>query len=974
MASGECSTQNHGPASLNRSSFPAGFVFGTASSAYQYEGAANDDGRGPSIWDTFTQKYPDKIKDGSSGVVAIDSYHRYKEDVALMKDIGFDAYRFSISWSRILPYGNLRGGVNPQGITYYNNLINQLLSNGLQPFVTLFHWDLPQALEDEYGGFLHPQIVNDFQDYVELCYRNFGDRVKQWITVNEPLTFASLGYANGEFAPGRCSNCSGGNSGTEPYIVSHHLLLAHAAAVKLYRDKYQMSQKGQIGITLNCAWIVPLNIESETDHQAASRSLSFSYDWFLEPLKSGSYPADMVNNVGERLPRFNKEQSLMVKGSFDFLGLNYYTSNYATNINTPCKNNQNPSYLIDSCVNLTKGIRHLLLYTKNKLNNPVIYITENGVDEINDGKLSLEDNMRIEYYKSHLSYVQSGIMEGVNVRGYFAWSFLDNFEWSSGYTVRFGTVYVDYEDGLKRGSGGNDIVWQHKQLAMAIQKCFLFLFCIFLALLARSDAVKPMHYSMPFNRSLFPADFTFGAGSAAYQSEGAASIDGRGPSIWDTFTKNHPEKIWDRKSGEVADDFYHRYKDDIQIMKRLGLNSFRFSMSWSRLLPKGKLSGGVNPLGVKFYNNVINELLANGLTPFVTLFHWDLPQALEDEYAGFLSSKIVKDFQDYSDFCFKTFGDRVKHWATMNEPYSYSNNGYNGGTFAPGRCSTYMGNCTAGDSSTEPYIVAHNLLLSHAVAVKIYKTKYQAYQKGQIGITIVTNWFIPKSANSVADQNAVYRMLDFLFGWFADPIIHGDYPKTMRTLVGNRLPKFTAAQSNMLKGSIDFLGVNYYTTNYAAHTLHAVKVNMSYSTDPQVTPSTALNGIPIGTPTPLSWLFIYPKGIKELMLYIKDKYNNPPIYITENGLADANNESLSIEEALKDGLRIKYYHLHLSNLLDAIKEGVNVKGYYGWSFFDDFEWDAGYTVRFGMIYVDYKNNLKRYLKYSAYWFQRFLLH
>ncbi|KAK0574882.1 hypothetical protein LWI29_030441 [Acer saccharum] len=219
---------------------------------------------------------------------------------------------------------------------------------------------------------------------------------------------------------------------------------------------------------------------------------------------------------------------------------------------------------------------------------------------------------------------------------------------------------------------------------MAIQECFLFLFCIFLALLARSDAVKPMHYSMPFNRSLFPAGFTFGAGSAAYQSEGAASIDGRGPSIWDTFTKNHPE---------------------------------------------GKLSGGMNPLGVKFYNNVINELLANGMTPFVTLFHWDLPQALEDEYGGFLSSKIVKDFQDYSDFCFKTFGDRVKHWATMNEPYSYSNNGYNGGTFAPGRCSSYMGNCTSGDSSTEPYIVAHNLLLSHAVAVKIYKTKYQVQDR-----------------------------------------------------------------------------------------------------------------------------------------------------------------------------------------------------------------------------------------------------
>ncbi|KAK3204356.1 hypothetical protein Dsin_018402 [Dipteronia sinensis] len=512
---------------------------------------------------------------------------------------------------------------------------------------------------------------------------------------------------------------------------------------------------------------------------------------------------------------------------------------------------------------------------------------------------------------------------------------------------------------------------------MAIQQ-YLLVFCILAfvpALLATTDhGVKPKPYSMPFNRTIFPAGFTFGSGSASYQSEGGASIDGRGPSIWDTFTKNHPEKIWDRSSGEVADDFYHRYKDDIKIMKRIGLDSFRFSISWSRLLPKGKISRGVNPLGVKFYNNVIDELLANGITPFVTLFHWDLPQALEDKYGGFLSSEIVKDFGDYADLCFKTFGDRVKHWVTLNEPYSYSVNGYNGGTFAPGRCSSYMGNCTAGDSSTEPYIVAHNLLLSHAAAVKVYRTKYQAYQKGQIGITIVTHWFIPKSTKSEADKEAANRILDFLFGWFADPVTYGNYPKIMRSLVGDRLPKFTKAQSEMLKGSFDFLGINYYTTNYAQHSLTVPRFNRSYSTDSRVTASSSKNGIPIGTPTPLNWLFIYPKGIKQLMLYVRDNYKNPPIYITENGYAEANNNSLPIGVARKDSMRIRYYHGHLSSILEAIKEGVNIKGYYAWSFFDDFEWDAGYTVRFGIIYVDFKNNLKRYLKYSAYWFQRFLLH
>ncbi|CAI0379093.1 unnamed protein product [Linum tenue] len=414
-------------------------------------------------------------------------------------------------------------------------------------------------------------------------------------------------------------------------------------------------------------------------------------------------------------------------------------------------------------------------------------------------------------------------------------------------------------------------------------------------------------------------------------------------------------------------------------MKKMGLDSFRFSISWSRILPKGKLSGGVNPLGVKFYNRLIDDLLANGIKPFVTLFHWDLPQALDDQYSGFLSSNIVDDFRDYADLCFKLFGDRVKKWCTLNEPYSYSVNGYNGGSFAPGHCSRYMGNCTVGNSATEPYIAAHNLLLSHAVAVRLYKSKYQSAQKGEIGITLVTHWFVPKSPKSAADWEAAERALDFFFGWYAHPITYGDYPTSMKRLVGKRLPRFTEEQSHMLRGSLDFMGVNYYTTNYAAHNPVLQGVNASYSSDSQIIFTTHLHvdskaGVPIGTPTGLNWLFIYPKGIYWLVKYVKEKYKNPPIYITENGLADATNDTLPRSVFIKDGMRIKYLHLHLQNLLLAIKEGVNVKGYYAWSLFDDFEWDAGYQVRFGMIYIDFKNNLKRYLKYSAYWYKMFLLH
>ncbi|KAJ9174421.1 hypothetical protein P3X46_013065 [Hevea brasiliensis] len=461
---------------------------------------------------------------------------------------------------------------------------------------------------------------------------------------------------------------------------------------------------------------------------------------------------------------------------------------------------------------------------------------------------------------------------------------------------------------------------------------------ILLCLLATSCSLVTCSYGakpnrlMPFNRSSFPEDFIFGAGSSAYQTEGAALIDGKGPSIWDIFVKEHPEKIVDRSTGEVADDFYHHYKEDIKLMKKIGLDSFRFSISWSRVLPKGKISGGVNPLGVKFYNNLINLLLANGIKPFVTLFHFDTPQALEDDYAGFLSPKILYDYLDYADFCFKTFGDRVKFWVTFNQPNIFATNAYNSGTFAPGRCSKYAGNCTAGNSATEPYIAVHHQLLCHAAAVKLYREKYKAIQKGQIGITTVTHWFTPKY-NTTSSKRAAYRGLDFFFGWVADPITFGDYPQSMKEFAGNRLPKFTKEQSNMLKAE--------------------------------------KHGKPIGTPTALDWLYIYPKGLQELLVYIKENYNDPIISINENGMPDS--DSLLLKVALKDGMRIRYHSSHLSSILKAIKVGVKVKAYYVWAFHDNFEWGHGYTVRFGIVYVDYKNNQKRYLKYSAYWFKKFLL-
>nr|VDD04765.1 unnamed protein product [Brassica oleracea] len=460
---------------LRRSDFPKDFIFGSATSAYQIEGAAHQDGRGPSIWDTYSEKYPEKIKDGSNGSVAADSYHLYKviEDVALLHQIGFNAYRFSISWSRILPHGNLKGGINQAGIDYYNNIINELLSKGIKPFATIFHWDTPQGLEDAYGGFRGAEIVNDFRDYADICFKNFGDRVKHWMTLNEPLTVVQQGYVAGVMAPGRCSkftnpNCTAGDGAIEPYIVGHNLILAHGAAVKVYREKYKASQKGQVGIALNAAWNLPYT-ESAEDRSAAARAMAFTFDYFIEPLVTGKYPVDMVNNVkGGRLPIFTAQQSKMLKGSYDFIGINYYSSTYAKDV--PCSTEQ-VTMFSDPCASVTgeregvpigpkaasdwllvypKGIRDLVLYAKYKFKDPVMYITENGRDEFSTDKIFLKDGDRIDYYARHLEMVQDAISVGANVKGFFAWSLLDNFEWAVGYTVRFGLVYVDFKDGCKR--------------------------------------------------------------------------------------------------------------------------------------------------------------------------------------------------------------------------------------------------------------------------------------------------------------------------------------------------------------------------------------------------------------------------------------------------------------------------------------------------------------------------------------------
>ncbi|KAJ6803992.1 beta-glucosidase 12-like [Iris pallida] len=502
----------------------------------------------------------------------------------------------------------------------------------------------------------------------------------------------------------------------------------------------------------------------------------------------------------------------------------------------------------------------------------------------------------------------------------------------------------------------------------------LFLSVVTVVAAASASASMLAHHEdeSHLDRRSFPEGFIFGASSAAYQYEGAAKEGSKGPSIWDTFTQAHPEKIADGSNGDVAVDQYHRYKEDVLLMKEMGIDAYRFSISWPRILPNGNLSGGINKEGIDYYNNLIDELLSQGLQPFVTLFHWDTPQGLDEQYGSFLSPRIVKDYHDYVEVCFREFGDRVKHWITFNEPHVFTDYGYASGIFAPGRCSSWeIGRCKNGDSGKEPYIVGHHILLAHAAAVDLYRNKFQKTQNGKIGMTLDCNWMVPYS-DSKSNGDAVERGLDFVFGWFMDPLTQGDYPFNMRALVGDRLPKFTEQQSNLIKGSFDFIGLNYYSTSYVYSLPIDNTVNKSYNTDSYTTQTALRNGIPIGPKPGTEWIYVYPQGIQDLLLYTKTKYNNPVIYITENGLDEKSNENLSLKEALKDDVRIDYYRQHIIHVQRAISKGVDVRGYFAWSLLDNFEWASGYSRRYGIYYVDYIDGLKRHPKSSALWFQRFL--
>jgi beta-glucosidase len=438
----------------------------------------------------------------------------------------------------------------------------------------------------------------------------------------------------------------------------------------------------------------------------------------------------------------------------------------------------------------------------------------------------------------------------------------------------------------------------------------------------------------------FPAGFIWGTATAAYQIEGAGDKDGRGMSIWDTFTRQ-PGRIQDGSNGDVACDHYHRWPADLDLMAELGLKAYRFSIAWPRILPEG--TGKVNQAGLDFYSRLVDGLLERGIQPYVTLYHWDLPQALQDQ-GGWPQRTTAESFGEYSRVVGRRLGDRVQHWITHNEPMVMAYLGHLLGQHAPGVQDLMAALATAG-----------NLLVSHGLAVQALRSVCPA--NAQVGITLNLSPVHPASETDL-DRQAALRHDLATNRLFLDPVLKGSLPDELAELLGPLLPQLSPADLKVISEPIDFLGINYYSRTVVRHApdspLHQVA---------QVQPS--------GSEYSQMWE-IYPDGIRELLTRVWKDYGATysrglRLLVTENGICVP--DGVDYDGRVRDYRRIRYLRDHLGALWQAMQEGVPLDGYFVWSFPDNFEWAFGYTLRFGLVYVDYATQ-QRIVKDSGHWYAK----
>ncbi|XP_053564431.1 klotho [Bombina bombina] len=846
--------------------FPQDFMWSVGTAAYQVEGGWQQDGKAPSIWDTFSHK----DKHGrATGDVASNSYNNLFLDTEALETLGVTNYRFSLSWSRLFPNGT-ESGPNEAGLAYYRRLLDRLKELSIEPIVTLYHWDLPQRLQDKYKGWLNESMVDIFKNYAEYCFRLFGDDVKYWITIDNPYLVAWHGYATGCLPPGiRGEKLFG-------YMSGHNLIKAHAAVWHLYNDQFRSAQGGQVSIALASHWIEPVTM-TDRDIQQCHKSLDFVLGWFAKPIFiDGDYPQSMKSNLSFILPDFTEQEKRYIKGTADFFALSFGPNLSFQMLDPDMKFRQNESL----------DLRKILYWINMEYNKPKIFIVENSW--FVSGNTEMEDAKYMFYLKKFVMETLKAIKKDhVNVIGYTAWSLVDGFEWLREYRIRRGLFYVNFMNPNRKR--------MPKSSAFFYQQ------------LIKKNGFPPLPENQPL-QGTFPCNFAWGISAFSVQIDTTPSqFNDPSVYVWDMnktkgLTKVNGIKVPKRKTHCVD---FAIIRHQISVLRETQISHFYFSLRWSLILPQGNLTQ-VNTKILHYYQCFVSELSRVNITPVVALWqpsslHQGLPLKLAKN-GGWENYATVLAFVEYSKLCFKELGNYVGMWITMNEPY--------------------VRNLTQN--------AGHNLLKAHALTWHTYDKEFRRSQRGKISIALQADWVEPATPFSQNDKETSKRTLEFDIGRLADPIfLSGDYPQVMRDWLTQRnsldlfdfhVPSFTDEEKNMIRGTFDFFALSHYTTQLVQWEKEDSARYDHYLGAQLITDSTWIhsqNRFPV-----------VPWGLRKVLNWIQYKYGDVPIYILANGIDEGQNQ---VEDKLRVYYMENYINEALKAI---ILDGVNLRGYFAYAFND----------------------------------------
>nr|XP_015800536.2 beta-klotho [Nothobranchius furzeri] len=875
--------------------FPSGFLWGSGTSAFQTEGAWDQDGKGASIWDSFTHSSLSGQFVRETASVASDSYNHWEEDVEALEHLGVKSYSFSLSWPRLFPDGNATGKPNVAAVAHYSFLLQRLLENKIEPVVTLYHWDLPQALQEKYGGWKNDTLVELFKEYAEFCFHTFGSHVKYWLTMHNPYLVAVQGYGTGVHAPGEKLGPSGF------LVVAHNLIRAHAKAWQTYNRHFRPTQKGKVSIVLGSHWVEPQRGQATAANVAlCQQSMEAVLGWFASPIfGEGDYPASLRITHGPLMPTFTPEERIWVQKTADFFALSFGPNNIRLG----------PS-LVRYGQTVIPDLRRLLHWIKLEYGNLSVLVAEGGW--FTDARVGTEDTVAIYLMKSFINQVLQAIkLDGVQVFGYSAWSLVDGFEWNNGYSIRRGLFHVDFSQ-LNRTRTPKTTAKYYRNII--------------------TDNGFPPDETAVEVKGHFPCKFHWGVADSTLQvSLFPFSPQFTDPHVYswnltgDGSLRPIPGAKLHTRPVQCSD--YLAIRNHLRLFASTGATHYRFALNWSLILPQGDRSS-VSTDTLRYYRCVLTELQKLGLEAMVIMYYpthrapnLGLPTPLHAS-GGWLNETTVEAFQDYAALCYRELGTWVRYWITINEPNRlidvYSN-------------------------AAERHRAAHHLILAHAKAWRLHEWEYNGEQKALISLALHADWAKPANPFLESHTAAAERFLLFELGRFLDPLLGTSYEKKQRTgkypdemkvylqerarmmgLPGSALPSFTDEESKELRGALSFITLNHFTTRLVS------PLPLTQGTF-ENRPAPDHDCLILSDPTwPSSNLgqALVPWGLRRTLTWVSMRYGRSlPIIVTGSGIDD--------QAPVEDKLRQYYLKSYLQEALKAYHlDRVNLQGFYVWKLQD----------------------------------------